>query len=61
MKPKCKLIGTDGNVFNLIALVSKTLEKNKLITLAEEFRNKAFNCSSYQEVIALIPNYVDIK
>ena len=31
MKPECKLIGRDGNVFNLIAFARKTLKEHKLI------------------------------
>ena len=27
-KPKCPLIGQDGNVFNLIGIASKTLKRN---------------------------------
>lgn len=27
-KPDCKLIGKDGNVFNLISIASRTLEKH---------------------------------
>jgi hypothetical protein len=27
IKPKCKLLGEDGNVFNLIGIAAKTLDK----------------------------------
>ncbi len=30
MKPKCQLIGQNGNVINLIAIVRQTLRRNKL-------------------------------
>lgn len=61
MKPKCELIGKDGNVFNLIGIVLKTLKKNKMNTLAEEFKTRAFACGSYQEVLVLIQEYVEIE
>lgn len=61
MKPSCTLIGEDGNVFNLIGIVSRTLEKNKLKLEAKEFRNKAIKCGSYDEVLVLIQEYVEIE
>ena len=39
-KPKCKLIGEDGNVFAIIGRVSKTLKRNGQIDKVKEFKKK---------------------
>jgi len=59
--PKCKLTGTDGNVFSIIGNVAECLEKNKLNEQAKEFRRKAFKCTSYDNVIVLAGEYVEIR
>ena len=55
-KPVCKLVGTDGNVFAIIANVSKCLDKEQ----AHEFENRAFACDSYDEVLRLVMEYVEV-
>ena len=60
MKPECKLIGEDGNVFNIIGRVSKSLQQAGLKKEAAEFQNKAFNSGSYDEVLQLAMKYVCI-
>ena len=41
-KPKVKLIGTDGNVFSIIAKVSRALTYSGQQDKAEEFSKRAF-------------------
>jgi len=60
-KPKCKLIGEDGNVFNLVSIVNSALKKADMKEKAKEFTTKAFNCKSYDEVLQLIHEYVDVE
>ena len=60
MKPKCKLVGEDGNVFNIIGSVSKSLKQAGLKTEATEFQDKAFNSGSYDEVLQLAMKYVEV-
>ena len=60
-KPKCKLIGKDGNVFNIIGLVSKALKKEGMSKEADEFVKKAFSSESYDAVLCLCSNYVEIE
>ena len=60
-KPKCKLIGEDGNVFVIIGRVCKTLIDNGLIEKAEEFKKSAVECSSYDEVLQLLFDYVEVE
>jgi len=60
VKPSCKLIGEDGNVFNIIGRVKETLEKTGLKEEAKEFVNKAFQCDDYNKVLSLVSKYVNI-
>ncbi|NLC02725.1 MAG: hypothetical protein GX787_00410 [Tissierellia bacterium] len=60
MKPKCKLIGEDGNIFNLMAIASKTLKEAKMKDKADEMVEKVMSSGSYLEALALISEYVEI-
>ena len=60
-KPICKLVGEDGNVFNVIARVRRALRQADQNDAAEEFVRRAFACESYDEVLALVVAYVDVK
>ena len=57
-KPVCKLVGTDGNVFSIIGKVSKTLKRAGQQDRAKEFTSKAFKAKSYDEVLAMLFDYV---
>lgn len=59
-KPVCKLVGTDGNVFSIIARVKQALKKAGQEDRAQEFVEKAFQARSYNEVLALCTDYVDV-
>lgn len=61
MKPKCKLIGEDGNVFAIIGNVSKTLKENDMKEEAREFKVKALASNSYDEVLNLVNEYVEVE
>ncbi len=60
MKPECKLIGEDGNVFNIIGQVSKVLKEAGQSNIAKEFTDRAFASSSYDEVLRLCQEYVEV-
>jgi len=60
-KPKCKLVGTDGNVFALAGVVSRCLKKAGQPEKATEFTSKLFQCGSYDEALCLMGDYVDIS
>jgi hypothetical protein len=60
-KPTCKLTGTDGNVFALIGKVSGCLKKNGLKDDAKTFEGKAFASKSYDAVLRLISEYVEVS
>ena len=59
-KPTCKLIGQDGNVFNIIALVRRTLIDAGDREKAHEFAEKAMDQHSYDDVLWLCDEYVDV-
>ncbi|MCI9135436.1 MAG: hypothetical protein HFI31_14825 [Lachnospiraceae bacterium] len=59
-KPECELIGEDGNVFFIIGRVVKTLRRAGLYEQADEFNSKYPNCQSYDEVLRLAMDYVEI-
>ena len=59
-KPKCKLIGTDGNVFVLAGKVSKALRDAGQPDKAQEFEGKLFKCCSYDDALNLMQEYVEV-
>ena len=60
-KPKCKLVGTDGNVFSIIANVSNCLKRAGMKEKAFEFQAKAIKQKSYGAVLALLSDYVEVE
>lgn len=60
-KPKCALIGHDGNIFNLMGIASRTLKHNGMQEEYEEMVNRITNSHSYYDAIAIIGEYVDIS
>lgn len=60
-KPKCALIGEDGNIFNLMEIASRTLKKNGMQEEAKEMRDRITNgAKSYTEALMIIDEYVEI-
>lgn len=60
-KPKCKLVGEDGNIYNLMGIASRTLKKNGLEEEAKEMFNKiTTEAKSYDEALCIIMDYVDV-
>ena len=55
-----KLTGLDGNVFAIIGVVSAALVEADRPATAREFRARAFQASSYDEVLRLAVQYVDV-
>lgn len=59
-KPDCKLIGEDGNIFNLMGIASKTLRQNGMAEQAVEMRDRICASGSYGEALCIIGDYVNI-
>ena len=59
-KPKCPLIGQDGNIFNLMGIASKTLKRNGMYDEAKEMGSRISPSGSYYEALIVIVEYVEI-
>jgi len=59
-RPACKLIGTDGNVFSIIGRVRQALTAAGQEDRAREFVERAFREGSYDGVVQLSLEYVDV-
>ena len=60
-KPKVKLTGQDGNVFNLMGICSKALKKAGYPKKATEMTDKVFSAGSYDEALQIMMKYVDVS
>ena len=61
MKPKCKLVGKDGNIFNLMGIASKTLKEENLKEKADEMVYRITKSESYDEALRIIMEYVEVE
>lgn len=61
IKPECQLSGEDGNVFMIIGSVRKALKAAGLEDEAAEFSKRAMSSASYEDVLALCHEYVDVR
>ena len=61
-KPVCSLIGCDGNIFNLMGIVGRTLRQNDLPEQAEEMSKRILEgeAESYDKAIQILMEYVEI-
>ena len=60
-KPIVKLSGQNGNVFNIISLVGTALRKAGLRDKQKEWETKTCACESYDDVLTLAFNYVEVE
>lgn len=60
-KPTVKLVGEDGNVFEIISRVSQALKNARQEVQADEFYHRAFSASSYDEVLRLAMEYCEVE
>lgn len=61
MKPKCKLVGNDGNIFNLMGIATKTLKEEGLREKSDEMVKRIMNSKSYDEALKIITEYVEVE
>ena len=59
-KPNCPLIGQDGNIFNLMAIASRTLREHDMAEQATEMCERIRNCGNYYSALGDIGEYVNI-
>jgi len=58
-KVNAKIIGEDGNVFNLIGICSKALKNNGYYDEASELVKRVTNSHSYDEALQIMLEYVN--
>jgi len=61
LKPKCKLIGEDGNIFFVLGRVRQALKASGNSEQAEEVSERVMVCGSYDEALKIIMEYVDVE
>ena len=60
-RPECKLIGENGNIFNLIGIANMVLRNNDMRVYANEMTDRCINSAgSYDEALNIIGEYVRI-
>ncbi len=61
-KPKCKLVGENGNIFNLMGIASRTLKNaghpEKATDMCRRITTQANN---YEEALVIISEYVEVE
>ena len=60
-KPVVQLTGEDGNVFNLVGICSGALKKAGKPEEAKTMPQRVFSCGSYEEALAIMGEYVEIR
>lgn len=60
-KPRVKLVGEDGNVFNLIGICSRALKAAGQADKSKEMVNKIYACGSYYEALSIMMEYCEVE
>ena len=58
-KPKARIIGADGNVFNLMGICSKALKDNGFNEESDEMIKRITSSKSYEEALGVMCEYID--
>ena len=58
-KPRCKLVGEDGNIFNLLGIAARSLNHAGLRDKAKEMSERVMHSDSYSSALAIICEYVE--
>ncbi len=60
-KPKAKIIGEDGNMFNILAIARNALIKADLKEKVKTMEDRVYNSESYDEALCIIMEYVEVE
>jgi hypothetical protein len=60
-KPKCKLTGTDGNIFALGARAGQALRTAGKDAQVKDMQHRICQSHSYHEALAVIAEYVEVS
>ena len=55
-----QLVGQDGNVFNLMGIVSRALRENGFGDEVDDFVSEVTSSKSYHEALAVMMQWVDV-
>lgn len=58
-RPKCPIIGADGNILNIMGAASKTLNRSGMSEDAREMCSRVTSSGSYEEALRIIMEYVE--
>lgn len=58
MRPEMKLRGKDGNIFSILGRASRVLKENGQSQQAKEMCDRVCACSSYQNALLIVSEYV---
>jgi hypothetical protein len=58
-KPRAKLVGADGNIFNVLGIASNALKEAGLKEDDDNMVRRVFHSTSYDHALAIIQEYVD--
>lgn len=56
-----KLVGENGNIFNLLGIVGKEMKRAKQGDKLKELQTKVFASGSYDEALSIIQQYVNVE
>jgi len=61
-KPRCKLVGENGNIFNLMGIASRTLKTAGHPEKAQDMCKRiTTQANSYEEALVIISEYVEVE
>lgn len=62
MKPIAKLTGEDGNIFSLIGIAVRAMKRAGVERdIIETMRARIYDSNSYDEVVTIIMEYVEVE
>lgn len=59
MKPQSPLVGSNGNIFNLMGIATKSLKEVGMDKEAEEMFERVTKSGSYEEALNILVDYVE--
>jgi hypothetical protein len=60
-KPVAKMLGENGNVFNLIGIARRALRDAGMTEQAKEMQERVLAAKSYDEALQIMMEYVEIE
>jgi hypothetical protein len=61
LKPKCRLVGEDGNIFFVLGRVRQALKASGKNDQVQEVSERVMASGSYDEALRIIMEYVDVE